>query len=89
MVQVPGVVDGSSLKSLISSVEEELEGTEWATRKAAADTLACLATALGPMALSASKASCTAALVTCRFDKVFCKSSCIPSVSSRVLTLSL
>ncbi|CAK9219623.1 unnamed protein product [Sphagnum troendelagicum] len=70
LAQVPGVVDGSSLKTLISSVEEELEGTEWATRKAAADTLACLATALGPMALSASKASCTAALVTCRFDKV-------------------
>ncbi|CAK9220692.1 unnamed protein product [Sphagnum troendelagicum] len=70
LAQVPGVVDGSSLKTLISSVEEELEGTEWATRKAAADTLASLATALGPMALSASKASCTAALVTCRFDKV-------------------
>ncbi|CAK9872628.1 unnamed protein product [Sphagnum jensenii] len=70
LAQVPGVVDASSLKTLISSVEEELEGTEWATRKAAADTLACLATALGPMALSASKASCTAALVTCRFDKV-------------------
>ncbi|CAK9269872.1 unnamed protein product [Sphagnum jensenii] len=70
LAQVPGVVDGSSLKTLISTVEEELEGTEWATRKAAADTLASLATALGPMALSASKASCTAALVTCRFDKV-------------------
>jgi hypothetical protein len=73
-VQVPGVVNGSLLATLISSVEEELEGTEWATRKAAADTLACLATALGP-ALSTAKASCTAALVTCRFDKVFLKSS--------------
>jgi hypothetical protein len=78
-MQVPGVVNGSLLATLISSVEEELEGTEWATRKAAADTLACLATALGP-ALSTAKASCTAALVTCRFDKVFlksCSSSCI------------
>jgi hypothetical protein len=74
VVQVPGVVNGSLLATLISSVEEELEGTEWATRKAAADTLACLATALGP-ALSTAKASCTAALVTCRFDKVFLKSS--------------
>jgi hypothetical protein len=79
LAQVPGVVNGSLLATLISSVEEELEGTEWATRKAAADTLACLATALGP-ALSTAKASCTAALVTCRFDKVFlksCSSSCI------------
>ncbi len=79
VMQVPGVVNGSLLATLISSVEEELEGTEWATRKAAADTLACLATALGP-ALSTAKASCTAALVTCRFDKVFlksCSSSCI------------
>jgi len=62
-------VNGSLLATLISSVEEELDGTEWTTRKAAADTLACLATALGP-ALSNPKASCTAALVTCHFDKV-------------------
>jgi hypothetical protein len=40
------------------------------TWKAAANTLACLATTLGPT-LSNSKASYTAALVTCRFDKVF------------------
>jgi hypothetical protein len=69
-MQVPGVVDDALLATLVSSVEEELEATEWATRKAAADTLACLATALGP-ALSHSKASSTAALVACRFDKVF------------------
>jgi hypothetical protein len=69
-MQVPGVVDDALLATLVSSVEDELEATEWATRKAAADTLACLATALGP-ALSHSKASSTAALVACRFDKVF------------------
>ncbi|CAM6034543.1 unnamed protein product [Sphagnum compactum] len=69
LAQVPGVVDDALLATLVSSVEDELEATEWATRKAAADTLACLATALGP-ALSHSKASSTAALVACRFDKV-------------------
>ncbi len=69
-MQVPGVVDDALLATLVSSVEDELEATEWATRKAAADTLACLATALGP-ALSHSKTSSTAALVACRFDKVF------------------
>ncbi|CAN5960218.1 unnamed protein product [Sphagnum jensenii] len=69
LAQVPRVVDDALLATLVSSVEDELEATEWATRKAAADTLACLATALGP-ALSHSKASSTAALVACRFDKV-------------------
>ncbi len=64
------MVDDALLATLVSSVEDELEATEWATRKAAADTLACLATALGP-ALSHSKASSPAALVACRFDKVF------------------
>jgi hypothetical protein len=65
---VPGVVNGSLLASLILSVEEELDDTEWMTWNAAADTLACLAIALDP-AMSNSKASCTAALVTCCFDK--------------------
>lgn len=68
-MQVPGGVSTSQLPVLISTVQEELENPEWAARKAAADTLACMATALGP-ALTAFKTPCTTALEMYRFDKV-------------------
>lgn len=68
-MQVPGAVTSSQLPVLMSTVQDEFESSEWAVRKAAADTLACMATALGP-ALAPYKASATSALDSCRFDKV-------------------
>ncbi|CAM6058832.1 unnamed protein product [Sphagnum tenellum] len=67
--QVPGVVTGPVLATMITCVFEELENTEWAARKAAADTLTCMANALGP-SLNIFRAPCTTALQNCRFDKV-------------------
>jgi hypothetical protein len=73
VVQVPGVVSTSQLPILLASVQEELDNSEWAVRKAAADTLACMATAASG-ALASHKGGVVAALENSRFDKVsvFC-----------------
>jgi hypothetical protein len=68
-MKVPGVVTGPVLATMITCVLEELENTEWAARKAAADTLTCMANALGP-SLNLFRAPCTTALQNCRFDKL-------------------
>ncbi len=62
---------------LVTSAQEALESNEWATRKAAADMLACVATGLGS-SLTTFKSSCCASLEACRFDKVlqFCWFMC-------------
>lgn len=69
MVQVPGVVSASQLPILLASVQEELDNSEWVVRKAAADTLACMATAAGST-LAPHKGGVVAALENSRFDKV-------------------
>ena len=66
---MPGVVSTSQLPILLASVQEELDNSEWAVRKAAADTLACMATAAGS-ALVSHKGGGVAALENSRFDKV-------------------
>ena len=68
-MQVPGVVSTAQLPILLASVQEELDNSEWAVRKAAADTLACMATAAGG-ALAPHKGGVVAALENSRFDKV-------------------
>jgi len=66
---VPGVVSTSQLPILLASVQEELDNTEWAVRKAAADTMSCMATAAGD-ALTSYRGGALLALENVRFDKV-------------------
>ncbi|CAM6036847.1 unnamed protein product [Sphagnum compactum] len=69
LAQSIGVRSSSQLAVLVTSAQEALESNEWATRKAAADMLACVATGLGS-SLTTFKSSCCASLEACRFDKV-------------------
>ena len=69
VVQVPGVVSASQLPVLLASVQEELDSSEWAVRKAAADTLSSMATSAGT-ALASYRGGVLAALESGRFDKV-------------------
>ncbi|KAG0582542.1 hypothetical protein KC19_3G067800 [Ceratodon purpureus] len=69
MVQVPGMVSPSQLPVLLASVQEELDSSEWAVRKAAAETLSSMATAAGT-ALASYRGCVLAALENGRFDKV-------------------
>ncbi|BBN06799.1 hypothetical protein MPTK1_3g24000 [Marchantia polymorpha subsp. ruderalis] len=69
LFQAAGTGAAQYLTSLVPLAQEALENTDWATRKAAADTLARLASTVGP-ALVAFKPACTQALENSRFDKV-------------------
>nr|PNR28124.1 hypothetical protein PHYPA_028716 [Physcomitrium patens] len=69
MVQVPGVVSMSQLPSLLGSVQEELDNSEWTVKKAAAETLSNMATAVGGV-LGSYRGSVLATLENNRFDKV-------------------
>lgn len=69
VVQVPGVVSTSQLPILLAAVQEELDNTEWAVRKAAADTMSCFATAAGD-ALASYRGGALVSLENVRFDKV-------------------
>lgn len=59
----------SQLPVLLGSVQEELDSSEWAVRKAAADALSCMATATGT-ALGSYRGGVLASLENSRFDKV-------------------
>lgn len=69
VVQVPGVVSMSQLPSLLGSVQEELDNSEWTVKKAAAETLSNMATAVGGV-LGSYRGSVLATLENNRFDKV-------------------
>lgn len=59
----------SQLPVLLGSAQEELDSSEWAVRKAAAEALSCMATATGT-ALGSYRGGVLAALENSRFDKV-------------------
>ncbi|XP_010923928.1 microtubule-associated protein TORTIFOLIA1 [Elaeis guineensis] len=64
-----GAISPQNMQQVLQSVRECLENNDWATRKAAADTLSVLASS--SMHLIADGASPTiVALEACRFDKV-------------------
>ncbi|XP_020589545.1 TORTIFOLIA1-like protein 1 [Phalaenopsis equestris] len=63
-----GAVSSQSMPTVLQSARECLENTDWATRKAAADTLRVLAQASHIIADWASQT--IASLEACRFDKV-------------------
>lgn len=64
-----GALSQQYLAILMPCIHESLESTDWATRKAAADTLSRMGTHASHV-LTNSKSSTIAALEACRFDKV-------------------
>eukprot|EP01018_Ginkgo_biloba_P010378 Gb_31366 [translate_table: standard] len=64
-----GAISQQYLSILMPCINESLESTDWATRKAAAETLSRMATH-SSQALTSSKSSTIAVLEACRFDKV-------------------
>lgn len=64
-----GAVNQQMLVSFLPCVQEALESNDWATRKAAAETLTRMASSLGP-ALESFKPATLLVLESCRFDKV-------------------
>ncbi|KAL2633818.1 hypothetical protein R1flu_005297 [Riccia fluitans] len=69
LFQAAGTEAAHHLTSLVPLAQEALDNPDWATRKAAAETLSRLASTVGP-ALVAFKHGCTQALENSRFDKV-------------------
>ncbi|KAL3693425.1 hypothetical protein R1sor_007076 [Riccia sorocarpa] len=69
LFQAAGTGAAHHLTSLVPLAEDALDNPDWATRKAAADTLSRLASTVGP-ALLTFKQDCTQALENSRFDKV-------------------
>lgn len=63
------MVSISQLPVLLGSAQEELDSSEWAVRKAAAEALSCMATAAGSV-LGSYRGGVLAALENSRFDKV-------------------
>jgi hypothetical protein len=65
------------MQQTLQSIRDCLENSDWATRKAAADTLCVLATHSGHL-IGDGTAPTIAALEACRFDKVtILKSKCV------------
>ncbi|XP_077241444.1 microtubule-associated protein TORTIFOLIA1-like [Tasmannia lanceolata] len=64
-----GAIAAQSFPSLMQSVHECLENSDWATRKAAADTLSVLASHSSHLVTDGAASTITA-LEACRFDKV-------------------
>lgn len=63
-----GAITPQNLESLLQSIQECLNSSDWATRKAAAETLSVLSSNRNVTAEGA--ASTLNALEACRFDKV-------------------
>lgn len=82
-MQVPGVVSASQLPVLLGAVQDELGNSEWAVRKAAAEALSCMASAVGNSLVS-YRAGVIAALESSRFDKVNTFLSSLPNFKNRV-----
>ncbi|MQM15936.1 hypothetical protein Taro_048887 [Colocasia esculenta] len=64
-----GAITPQSMPSLLQSIRECLENSDWATRKSAADTLCVLASHSSHL-IGDNSASIVTALDSCRFDKV-------------------
>lgn len=68
MLQV-GAISPQNMPAVLQIIRECLENSDWATRKAAADTLAALASHSSHL-VAGGASSIIAALESCRFDKV-------------------
>uniref|UniRef100_A0ACD5UZZ8 Uncharacterized protein n=1 Tax=Avena sativa TaxID=4498 RepID=A0ACD5UZZ8_AVESA len=64
-----GAISPQNMQQTLQSIRDCLENSDWATRKAAADTLCVLATYSGHL-IGDGAAPTIAALEACRFDKV-------------------
>ncbi|CAN6175602.1 unnamed protein product [Urochloa humidicola] len=64
-----GAISSQNMPQTLQSIRDCLENSDWATRKAAADTLCVLATHSGHL-IGDGTAPTIAALEACRFDKV-------------------
>ncbi|KAL6657944.1 hypothetical protein ACP70R_005724 [Stipagrostis hirtigluma subsp. patula] len=64
-----GAISPQNMQQTLQSIRDCLENSDWATRKAAADTLCVLATHSGHL-IGDGTAPTIAALEACRFDKV-------------------
>ncbi|RLN33523.1 microtubule-associated protein SPIRAL2-like [Panicum miliaceum] len=64
-----GAISSQNMQPTLQSIRDCLENSDWATRKAAADTLCVLATHSGHL-IGDGTAPTIAALEACRFDKV-------------------
>ncbi|KAK3127185.1 hypothetical protein QOZ80_7AG0569550 [Eleusine coracana subsp. coracana] len=64
-----GAINPQNMQQTLQSIRDCLENSDWATRKAAADTLCVLATHSGHL-IGDGTAPTIAALEACRFDKV-------------------
>ncbi|KAH0469736.1 hypothetical protein IEQ34_001294 [Dendrobium chrysotoxum] len=64
-----GAISSQSIPNVLQSVRECLENNDWATRKAAADTLSVLASQSSHLVADAASQT-IASLEACRFDKV-------------------
>nr|CAB3454463.1 unnamed protein product [Digitaria exilis] len=64
-----GAISSQNMQQTLQSIRDCLENSDWATRKAAADTLCVLATHSGHL-IGDGTAPTIAALEACRFDKV-------------------
>ncbi|OAY70491.1 Microtubule-associated protein TORTIFOLIA1 [Ananas comosus] len=64
-----GAISPQNMQQMLHSIHECLESSDWATRKAAADTL-CMLSAHSSHLIGDGAAPTIAALEACRFDKV-------------------
>jgi len=64
-----GAISSQNMQQTLQSIRDCLENSDWATRKAAADTLCVFATHSGHL-IGDGTAPTIAALEACRFDKV-------------------
>ncbi|KAI3974437.1 hypothetical protein MKX01_017930 [Papaver californicum] len=69
IIQAGGASSRNTLSAAMSSIQEALKSSDWATRKAASVALAGIVVS-GGSALLSFKASCICSLESCRFDKV-------------------
>lgn len=69
IIQAGGAATANGLSAALTSIQEALKSSDWATRKAASLALAEIASS-GGCYLGTFKASCVQSLEACRFDKV-------------------
>lgn len=67
--QAGGAPSHNVLSTAITSIQEALKNSDWATRKSACAALGEIASS-GGMAFGSFKSSCIRCLESCRFDKV-------------------
>ncbi|CAI9766003.1 unnamed protein product [Fraxinus pennsylvanica] len=69
IIQAGGAATHSALSAAITSIQEALKNSDWATRKAASSALRDIASC-GGVCLGSFRSSCIGSLESCRFDKV-------------------